>query len=183
MPPSCSSPRQIWGNGGRWVLLCGLWLAMALPASVRAEPEERPRHRWDLGVDLIGLWGVAVRAGWEHDDGAVDMLGLKIGYATGPSPVFGSERNLGSLFVAPTIDLFAEEEWQLELTAGVAAVDRDTRGKATYAFDDIWGVVAGIAGRYKTPGWFQINIGVMLLGDRRLYERVVVVDIGPSIVW
>jgi hypothetical protein len=148
-----------------------------------AEQVVRPRHRWDLGFDLIGLWGVALRAGWEHDDGLVDMLGLRAGYAAGPSPLFGSERSIGAAFVAPTIDLFAEEEWQLELTVGPAAVDQDTRGRATLALDDTWGFVTGMAGRYKTPGWFQINLGVMMLADYRFRGRVVVVDIGPSVVW
>jgi hypothetical protein len=153
------------------------------PWPARAELVERPRHRWDLGVDLIGLWGVALRAGWEHNDGAVDMLGIRTGYVAGPSPLFGSERSLSAAFAAPTVDLFAEQEWQLELTFGPAAVNRDDRGQATLAFDDRWGFVSGMAARYKTPGWFQINLGMLMISDHRFYDRVVVVDIGPSWVW
>ncbi len=184
MPPSCCSRSWSWvsSSGLRALLLSGV-LALVVPVPAHAELVVRPRHRWDLGVDLIGLWGLALRAGWEHDDGAVDMLGLRMGYATGPSPVFGAERNLAAAFVAPTIDLFADQEWQLELTAGPAMVDRNSRGEAAFTFDDGLGYVTGVAARYKTPGWFQINIGVMMLSDRRFYDRVVVVDIGPSAVW
>lgn len=166
----------------RSFVLLGL-LTLAASSAAHAEQVVRPRHRWDLGFDLVGLWGAALRAGWEHNSGTVDMLGMRMGYATGPSPVFGPERTIAAAFVAPTIDLFAEEDWQLELTAGPALVDRDSHGRAAFAFDDGLGFVTGIAGRYKTPGWFQINIGVLMLSDRRFYDRVVVVDIGPSAVW
>ncbi len=181
MPPSSSSGRSSWAASLAAAVAAGL-LALA-PCPALGEPEERPRHRWDLGVDLIGLWGVALRAGWEHDDGAIDMLGLRTGYVAGPSPLFGSERSLAAAFAAPTVDLFAEQEWQLELCFGPAAVDRDERGRATIAFDDRWGFVSGMAARYKTPAWFQINLGVLMISDHRFYERVVVVDIGPSWVW
>lgn len=158
-------------------------LACALAAPVAwAEPEVRPRHRWDLGLDLVGIWGGAVRAGWERDQGALDMVGLRMGWAVGPAPVFGGEHAMAGAFVAPVFDLFAEQEWQLELTAGPARVDVDHRGHAALALDE-WGFVTGLAGRYKTPGWFQINLGVLMLADRRFYERMVMVDIGPSAVW
>ncbi len=158
-------------------------LAALLPRPVRAERVERPRHRWDLGVEMIGLWGLAARAGWERDQGGLDMLGLRMGWATGPSPVFGSERIIGATFVAPVIDLFAEQEWQLELTAGPAILDRDHRGHATIDLQGDRGWVTGFAARYKTPHVFQINLGFMMLSDDTFYERVVVVDIGPAVVW
>ncbi len=164
-------------------LLAVVSLLLMAPGTAQAELVVRPRHRWDLGVELIGLWGVAVRAGWEKDDGAIDMLGLRMGYVAGPSPQFGNERTIAAAFAAPVVDLFAEEEWQLEITFGPSLVDRDTRGDARWPLDDGRGWVAGMAGRYKTPGWFQINIGVLMLTDADFYDRVVVVDIGPGWVW
>jgi hypothetical protein len=164
------------------LLVAASVLPWSAPAAAQVVQVERPRHRWDLGVELIGLWGAAARVGWERDQGWLDMAGLRAGWATGPSPVFGSERSIAVAFVAPVVDLFADEEWQLELTFGPARVDVDHRSRASTDLDD-WGWVVGGAGRYKTPGWFQINIGVLMLADDRFYERVVVVDIGPAVVW
>jgi hypothetical protein len=185
MHPSCSSPPPRWASRLRPAqrILAALVLLGALAAPAHAERVVRPRHRWDVGVDLIGLWGADLRLGWERDRGALDMLGLRAGWVAGPSPIFGSERTHAAAFVAPVVDLFAEQEWQLELTAGPAALDRDSRGDARIAFDDTRGWVTGFAARYKTPGWFQINLGLMMIADARFRERVVVVDIGPAWVW
>jgi hypothetical protein len=185
MHPSCSSPPSSWASRLRPPLrLLALLVSLGLLAPTAwAQPEPRPRHRWDVGFDLIGLWGADIRLGWERDRGAIDMLGLRAGWVAGPSPVFGSERTLAAAFVAPVVDLFAEEEWQLELTAGPAALHRDPRGEAALAFDGTRGWVTGLAARYKTPGWFQINLGLMMIADARFRERVVVVDIGPAWVW
>ncbi len=179
MPPTSSSPRWSWASR---VGVLALLVAGTLPAPARSELVERPRHRWDLGADLIFVWGGALRLGYEHDEGLVDMVGLRAGWVVGPSPVFGDERALAAAFVAPVVDLFADQEWQLELTAGPARIEVDHRGEALLGLDR-WGFVSGMAGRYKTPGWFQINIGLLMISDHRFYERVVVVDIGPSAVW
>lgn len=155
--------------------------AAALEEPPAAEPD-RVEADLNLGVDLIGLWGGALRVGYHGHHGWLDMVGLRLGYAAGPAPLFGDERIMAALFVAPTIDLFPDQEWQLELTLGPAALDRDERGDATVGVEE-WGWIASVAGRYKTEGAFQINLGPMVITDFRARRRVVIVDIGPSWVW
>ena len=157
-------------------------LATPLEGAPASEPPAREAEL-DLGIDIIGLWGGALRVGYHGHHGWLDMVGLRMGYAAGPSPLFGGERVVGAVFAAPTVDLFPDQNWQLELTFGPAALDHDDGGDATVAFDEGWGFVAGLAGRYKTERAFQINLGPMLLADYRVRQRVVVVDIGPSWVW
>ncbi len=158
--------------------------ALGAPLAQEPQPEpDRVQADLKLGVDIIGVWGLAGRVGYHGHHGWLDMVGLRVGYAAGPGPIFADERVLGAAFVAPTFDLFPHQVWQMEVTLGPAALDLDDGGDASLHFGDGWGYVASIAGRYKTEGAFQFNLGPMLLADYRFRGRIVVVDIGPSWVW
>lgn len=163
-------------------LLALLALAGSALAAPPAAEEPQPR-RLHAGIELIGLWGVALRASYERDKGWLDAVGVRAGFAAGPSPLFADERTLGALFVAPTIDLFSREDWQLEITLGPAAVDVDNSGHALVDLQDGIGVVAGVAGRHKTERPLQINLGPMIVLDHQLRRHILVIDISPSWVF
>ena len=137
----------------------------------------------ELGFELIGVWGAALRFGLELPGDAVHSVGLRAGFAAGPSPLFADERVLGALFLAPVIDFFPSYEWQLELTVGPCALDKDPTGHAGVDLHDEWGYALGVAGRHRSRGPLRINLGPLILVDHRFRELVLVIDIAPSWVW
>ena len=161
-----------------------LALLLASPRAEAAPTGAPPRERgtFHAGFDLVGLWGFDVRAGLHGHHGPLDFAGLRGGWVAGPSPFFAPERTLAATWLGAVVDLFPREAWQLELTLGAAALDHDDHGHARWAWDAP-GVVAGVAGRYKTDGPFQINLGLLGIADPGFEERVVTVDIGPGWVW
>ncbi len=157
-------------------LLGGLPLPQLLAAEERSESVE-------LGFELIGVQGAALRFGLELPGDALHSVGLRAGFAAGPSPVFADERVLGALFLAPVVDFFPGYQWQLELTVGPCALDKDPAGHAAVDLRDGWGYALGIAGRHRSGGPLQINLGPLFLVDHRFREIVLVIDIAPSWVW
>jgi hypothetical protein len=137
----------------------------------------------EAGIEILAVWGLAARATDRTHRGPIDALGLRTGFVTGPSPVFGDDRALGGLFAAGAIDLFHRTPWQLEITLGPAWVDHSLGGRALLdGFDDL-GALLGVAGRIRTGGPFQMNVGLLLLADRSFEHPLVLADLSPGWQW
>ncbi len=137
----------------------------------------------EAGVEILAVWGFAARITDRTHRGRVDALGLRTGFVAGPSPFFGDDRSLGGLFAAGTLDLFPATPWQLEITAGPAWVDHSLSGRALLDGFDGLGLLVGVAGRIRTDGHLQMNVGPVLLADRTFEHLVVLADLSPGWQW
>ncbi|MBN1334570.1 MAG: hypothetical protein JXB39_01265 [Deltaproteobacteria bacterium] len=153
------------------------------PAAAPETPLAAASAGIEAGFEILGVWGLAARVTDRTHRGRVDAVGLRAGFLTGPSPVFGNERTLGALFAAGALDLFHTTPWQLEITAGPALLDHSPEGRAGLdGFDDA-GLVLGVAGRIREGGAFQMNVGPILLADLDFEHLLVLVDLSPGWQW
>jgi len=157
-----------------------LALCALLAAAAAAPPA--PDDDWQVGAELVGLWGAGLRGGFHGHRGPLDFVGLRTGLMAGPSPIFARERTLAATWVALAVDLFPATPWQAEITLGEALLEHDDHGEALVDWNGA-GAVLGIAGRYRTDGPFAINLGLLLIADDGFRDKLLVIDIAPGWVW